>query len=134
MRAALQRSRDNNFRPLFVRGDAVRITYKQSPYLGETAVILRMSRAAMYGGQATLILDSDNKVVTIPVTTGTTKVGVKKYGFVKIPLLRIRVRARAILRCPTYFCIHQLRLVYRVDHRSFHPKRSAATARNAFSR
>lgn len=91
MKTALIRARDNNFRPGFVRGDAVRVTDKKSPYLGHTGVILRMTRAAMYGGQAAVIMDCDNKVVTIPVTTGTTKLGIKKFGFVKIPLLRIRV-------------------------------------------
>ena len=91
MKTALIRARDNNFRPGFIRGDAVRITDKKSPYLGHTGVILRMTRAALYGGQAAVIMDCDNKVVTIPVTTGTTKLGIKKFGFVKIPVLRIRV-------------------------------------------
>lgn len=99
LRGALTRARNNNFRPPFVRGDAVRITYKKSEYLGQTGLILRMSRAAISGGQASVVMDKDNKVITIPVQTGTTKIGIKKFGFVKIPGLKIRVRVRVLLEC-----------------------------------
>jgi hypothetical protein len=68
----------------------VRITYKKCKYPGETGIILKMSRAALYGGQASIIMDRDNKVITIPVQTETSKIGIKKFGFVKIPALTIR--------------------------------------------